>query len=452
MRFFVYFSLILLSVSCLEIKHVEAIELDAIAATVQGRAITCYDLEKSMHDLSVQLQQAGTTKPNPKQLYERALNNEIMDLLQAREARKLGIHISEEEVDKAIENIERSNKLEPGKLKEVLKAQGVSYSDYRKALKKRMLNSKVINLAVQSKLKISDESMHEYYRKYLKDPKPVREIHLAQIFVAIPNGSSAQKIEKAIAKIQTLQHQLEAGADFSQLVTLHSEAPNASSGGDMGWFFPGGVAPAFAEVFQLPVHGYSHIIRSPAGLHIIKVLEERWHQPDLGESHDEIHARHILLQIPNDADETTRAKIMTRAQTIARDMKDADDNAFATRAKEVSQGPSASRGGDLGWFKRGQMVPAFENAAFALKAGETSGVVKSPFGLHIIRVIAKRHVDPNSFEAQEDKIRQVLTNMEMQTRVPRWLASLKAKAVIEIKSCPQLQQFSAPQDNATTQQ
>ncbi|MDQ6967740.1 MAG: peptidylprolyl isomerase, partial [Mariprofundaceae bacterium] len=126
-----------------------------------------------------------------------------------------------------------------------------------------------------------------------------------------------------------------------------------------------------------------------------------------------------------------------------------DDEAFATRAKEVSQGPSASRGGDLGWFKRGQMVAAFEDAAFALKEGETSGVVKSPFGLHIIRVIKKRHVDPNSFVARADQIKQALTNAEMQTQVPRWLASLKAKAVITKQSCPQLERMGSLQKGVT---
>jgi len=71
-----------------------------------------------------------------------------------------------------------------------------------------------------------------------------------------------------------------------------------------------------------------------------------------------------------------------------------------------------------------------------MKAGETSGVIKTSFGLHIIRVIARRHVDPDSFEAHRSEIQDILLNIEMQDQLPRWLAGLRAKAIIERKSCP----------------
>jgi len=412
--------------------------LDALAATVYNQAVTCYDVEQGMVDLRKQLKQAGSNLPSNTQMYVRALDSEIMWQLQKREAIKLDIKIPTDEIDSAIANIEKDNNLEPGQLKLALQAQGIGYENYREALEKRMLINKLINIAVRGRLKISEESLHEYYRKYLANPKPVREIHLAQIFINIPASPSPKIVAEAQSKAQEILRKLDSNNNFEKLVTLHSNAPDASSGGDMGWFLPGGIAAAFSEVFQLQVGQHTQVIRSTAGFHIVKVLEERMKEPELGESHDEISARHILLQIPKSADENTRAKIMNNAQNIAKDMKNASDEAFATRAKEVSQGPSKTRGGDLGWFKRGQMVPAFEDVAFSLNEGETSGVVESPFGLHIIRVTGKRHIDPNSFEARRDQIQEILTSAEMQSQVPRWLKTLKAKAPIVTLSCPQL--------------
>ena len=415
----------------------EEVPIDAIAATVYGKAITCSDVEQDMVTMKQQLALQGNQHVSSKLLAKRALEQQIMWQLQQREATKLGLHVSHEEINQAIQKIEEKNHLQAGQFQEVLKAQGLDFETYVDALKKRMLSNKLMNAAVRSRINISEESIQEYYRKYLEHPKPRREIHLAQLFIAVQQGKSSQghSLEEAQALAQSIQTKLKSGESFQKLVSLYSNAGDSKTGGDMGWFFPGGLAPAFTPVFQLPVGATSPIITSQRGLHIIKVLEERWHQPEIGKSYDEVHARHILLQVPKHADIATKAKIRNRIQHLAEELKHADDKTFATRAKEISQGPSSSRGGDLGWFRRGQMVPSFEKAAFALKAGETSGVVESPFGYHIIHVIDKRHVNPNSLQARHDQIQQLLTNAEMQTQVPRWLASLRAKAKIETHDC-----------------
>jgi len=415
---------------------VQAEEIDAIAAIVNGKAITCYEVERDKEMLVKQMQESGQAQlPSNIVLLTRALDGRITQTLQQQEAASLKLSVSDEEIDNAMADIESKNNLAPGQLTEALKAQGVDVEEYRGKLSERLLSSKVINSAVRSKISISEESMREYYRKHLKNPKPIREIQLAQIFIALPKTPTEKQFKQTRQKARNIHAQLLKGKNFRRLTALHSDAPNANEGGDMGWFFPGGISQQFSEVFTLPVGNFTAPIRSPVGFHILKVTNDRMHQPDLGESYDEVHARHILLKLPDSADEATQAKIRYRAATIAREMEGRSDEAFATRAKEISQGPSSTRGGDLGWFRRGQMVEAFEKVAFSLQPGETSGVVESTFGLHIIRVIDKRHIDPNAFEAHRDRIQQTLTNAEMQNQVPRWITGLRAKAVIELKGC-----------------
>jgi peptidyl-prolyl cis-trans isomerase SurA len=411
-------------------------QLDSVAAVVNGQAITCYQVEQDKDQLVQQIRQAGvSTLPENKTLLKRALDSRITHTLEEQEAHKLGIHISDDDIDQAISNIETQNNIPAGRLKDVLKARGLDYDTYRENLRERLLTGKVVNLAVRSKLKVSEESMREYYRKYLKDPKPIREVRLSQIFVALPQAPTPAQVSKAQQKAERIYARLQNGADFNHLVTILSDGPNASQGGGIGWFAPGGISQVFASVFGLKKGQYTRPIRSPAGFHIMKVTDERLQKPDVGKSYDEVKASHILIQIPESADEHTRAKIMLRAKNIARDMQDASNEEFANRAKEISQGPSASRGGDLGWFKHGQMLPAFEKAAFALEPGQTSGVVQSQYGLHIIRVTGKRHIDPNAFEAHRDQIEQILINSEMQQQVPRWLNGLRSKATITEFGC-----------------
>lgn len=411
--------------------------VDSIAAVVNGEALTCYEIRQASERALSELKSSGVSRlPSQAQITRRIREELITKALELQEAEKQGITVSDEEVDAAIANIETQNKLLPGQLQEILKQQGVDYQDYRQSIREQIIISRLISKQVRSKLQISEEAMQEYYRKYMAEPKPVREVHLAQIFLALPPDPTPQQVAQVRRDIEGVYARLKAGADFAAMARIHSDAPEGAQGGDMGWFFQGAINPRFAQATSLPVGDFTRPIRSPSGFHILKVVEERWHQPKkTGESYDEVHAQHILIKIPESADEATRAKILNRAKSIARDLQHVSTEKFATRAREVSQGPSASRGGDLGWFRRGQMVPAFEEAAFSLKPGETSDVVESPFGLHIIRVIARRHVDPNSFAAHREEIKKILTAAEMQEQVPRWLAGLRAKANIETRQC-----------------
>jgi len=417
---------------------VHAERLDAIAAVVNGEVVTCYEVGQAEKALKEQLVQQGIALPSDDVIYQRSLDARVMRALQHQEAQKLEIKVSAEEVAAAMADVEKRNKLEPGQLESVLRAQGIDVDNYRRTLKDRLLNTRLMNIAVRSKINISEEAMREYFRKYLKNPKPVREVRVAQLFIALPAEADSATVEATRQRVNALYQQLKSGDDFTRMVTLESDAPDSASGGDMGWVSPGAVKGAFAQVFTLKVGELTDVIRSSGGFHILKVTDERMRKPQSTEAYEEVHARHILIKVPDSADLNTQIKIRQRAEKIAKEMQGVSDEAFAVRAKELSQGPSASRGGDLGWFKPGQMVPAFDKVVFSMKPGETSGVVETQFGLHIIRVVEKRKVNPNAFEARKVEIEQRLIAAEMQQQVPRWLNSLKEQAQIKEMSCKDL--------------
>jgi peptidyl-prolyl cis-trans isomerase C len=144
-----------------------------------------------------------------------------------------------------------------------------------------------------------------------------------------------------------------------------------------------------------------------------------------------VRASHILIGIPQNADAATKQQAKGKAEALLTDLKAGKD--FAATAKANSQDPgSAPNGGDLGYFEKGQMVPPFEQAAFALKAGEMSEVVETQFGYHIIKVAEKQDSRVVPLEEAKQQIEQYLAQQNRHAQTELFVNALKAKAKIEI--------------------
>jgi peptidyl-prolyl cis-trans isomerase C len=146
---------------------------------------------------------------------------------------------------------------------------------------------------------------------------------------------------------------------------------------------------------------------------------------------ESVKASHILIRLPEKADAAARAKAKSQADLILKQLTGGAK--FDELARKNSQDPgSAKNGGDLGFFSKGQMVPAFENAAFALKPGQTSGVVETPFGYHIIRVTETRPARELPLEEVKDQIKNYLTDQMRSAKSEAFIQSLRAKGKVEI--------------------
>ena len=140
----------------------------------------------------------------------------------------------------------------------------------------------------------------------------------------------------------------------------------------------------------------------------------------------EIKARHILLKLPQDATKEKQIEKQEKLQKILTKIK--SGASFEELAKVHSEDGTAADGGDLGWFKPGEMVPAFETAAFALKAGEVSSIVNSPFGLHLIKVEEHKEGITKSLEESRVEITDILTESRAQKRLSKELERLSGLA------------------------
>ena len=151
--------------------------------------------------------------------------------------------------------------------------------------------------------------------------------------------------------------------------------------------------------------------------------------PDKFAQPESVRASHILI-MTKDVDETGRKAARTKIDGVLKRAKAGED--FAALAKENSQDPSASQGGDLGFFPRGRMVPAFDQAVFALKPGEISEVVTTEFGYHIIKLTEKKVGSTVPFEQVKPQIVEYLSNQKKQQRVDSFIDDAKKRARIEV--------------------
>jgi peptidyl-prolyl cis-trans isomerase C len=152
--------------------------------------------------------------------------------------------------------------------------------------------------------------------------------------------------------------------------------------------------------------------------------------PDQFKQAEQLRASHILFPIESSATEDFKKTTRAQADAVLKRAQSGED--FAGLAKEFSKDSSASNGGDLNYFPRGQMVPAFEQAAFALKPGQISGIVESQFGLHIIKVTDHKPERAVPLAEVSDRLSDFLRRRKQQELVQEFVASLRTKYKVEV--------------------
>lgn len=152
--------------------------------------------------------------------------------------------------------------------------------------------------------------------------------------------------------------------------------------------------------------------------------------PDKFKQPEQVRASHIFKRVTPDAPPAAKQKARAALEPVLKEVKAGGD--FAALARKHSEDGSAQAGGDLNFFGRGQMVPAFEKVAFGMNPGETSDIIESQFGLHIIKVTERRAERTVPFPEVKEQIAGYLKQQRQQEKTNALVEQLKAKAKIEI--------------------
>ena len=250
--------------------------INRVVAKVNNEIITLYELDAKIKQLTGLEPDEFRTR-NKKSFLE--TRKKILDLLidekiAGQKIRELGINVSREEVDAAIEKIKTDNNLTHEDLLAKLKEQGIDYGTYWEEIKKRLERTRLINQEVKSKIIVSEEEIKAYYHENQDQYQTEERVRLAAIILNAKNPSDKEEAAGLSRKVQEIFSRLQNGEDFGQLARDFSQGPGAKDGGDLGLFETSRLDPELQKVIQNMSPGeVSKPIIRPSGAHIIKLVE-----------------------------------------------------------------------------------------------------------------------------------------------------------------------------------
>lgn len=302
--------------------HAELV--DRVAAVVNKDIVTLSEVEQRA---APELQRVAQT-PDPKkraeqrsQILKAALDSLIGEKLIEAEIKELGLTASNAEVDEAMASVRQQNNItDDAQFAQLLAREGYTMDSYKEFLRKQIARSRLLQMKVTPKVKVSEEDLKAAYAQYARMENEDAEVHARHILVAVDPKATPEQVEAARKK--------------AEAIAAEARRPGMD---------------------------------------------------------------------------------------------------FAALAKARSEGPSAADGGDLGFFRRGVMVPAFEKVAFALKPGEVSEPVRTNFGWHILKVEERRAVQPPSYEEMKPKLEAKLRQDKTEKYIDQYVQELRQKAAVEVK-------------------
>ena len=403
--------------------------LDYIVAVVDEDVILASELEQATDAISAQIQAGGNTPPPAGILRDQVRERLIVQKLQTQRARQRGIAITDEELNDALEGVAAQNNMDLRQFARAVRAQGMDYLQVRDQVREELTIGRLRGIEVESRINVSERELDDFLAMASRGDQST-EYRIAQILIAVPEGSTEDTAQAARAEAEQIKLALDEGGDFAQLAISRSDGQKALEGGDLGWRSAAGLPTIFAApVTELAVGEHSQILESGSGLHIVKLLDKRG--GEVTAMVTETRARHILIQ-PNAIrdDEASRQEIEALHERLL------SGEQMADLAKEHSDDPgSANQGGDLGWRAPGSFVPAFETKLGELEVGQISKPFRSQFGWHVLEVLERRERD-NGAEVQRAQAREAIRRRKVAEEYETWLRQLREEAYVELRAAP----------------
>jgi len=404
----------------------DGVPMDRIVAVVDNDVVTQSELDRRVQTVLRKLSAKPGLMPPAELLRRQVLERMVLERLQLQMAERRGIRIDDPTLNETMRKIARRNNLSLEEFRDRLVNSGIDYAEFREQVRNEVIIDKLHERVIDRKVRVSDQEVEDFIASQGGALNSDVEYRIGHILIALPEGATPDEVKAAQDKATEIRERLLEGENFARIATSESDGQTALEGGDLGWRKANQLPSIFTrDIARLDVGDISEPIRSPSGFHIIKLEDRRGQARQVIQ---QTHARHILIKTSAVVDDDkARATLNSLRQRI---LNGAD---FAVLARSNSDDTaSAVDGGDLGWSNPGELVPEFEEVMGSLQPGQISEPFRSPYGWHIMEVLARRDYDGTD-EVLRAQARQILRARKIEEQTELWERRLRDESYVEYR-------------------
>jgi peptidyl-prolyl cis-trans isomerase SurA len=388
----------------------------SIAAVVNDEVISVFDLISRMRLVMVSSNLPDTPETRQR-IAGQVLRSLIDERLQLQEAKRQGVTASDEEIKKAIEQIEKQNNMRPGQLEAFLKERNIDHGTLIGQITASIEWGKLVRRLAAQSTTISDEEIDEAMKR-LKEHAKEPEARVAEIFLGIDNPSQDEEVRRLAERLSQQMHQ---GTRFSAIAQQFSQSATAAVGGDLGWVRPDQLAPELGKyAATLRPGALSPPIRTGAGYYLLLVLDRR---NGNGASEQETVYDIVQVVFPA-ASEAARRAAIAQAEGVRTAAKDCAD----MRRIGKEKAPQLSSEGKL---RASTISPELRNLIGKLGVGQASQPIVQKNGVGVIMVCGQSTAGGGTIS--RDEVTESLIRQRLDTIARRYLRDLRRDAYVDVR-------------------
>ena len=395
-------------------------DVQSIAAVVNHEVISVFDLLERMKlvILSSDLKDTPETRQKLLPLVLRSLIDERLEL---QEAARLDITVTDSEMQRALAQIEKENKIAKGKLDEFFSKAGVDSGTLIAQVRATIAWNKVIRRRIRPTVDIGDDDIDEAFARVEANVNKPQNL-LAEIFLAIDSPIEKTQVEGVANR---LVREIRGGANFPALARQFSESATASSGGDLGWVAEGELGPALdAALKPLNPPALTDPIYTPGGYYIL-LLRDRQIPSESEGDRVTVHLHQVYLPLPANASKKEVTKEVNFAKSLKASAKNCTDMA------KLGQESGSSLSGDLGSIHLKELPEDLRGVVEKLPVNTPSDPIVRSDGVVMLMVCER--TEKKSTLPTRDEVAQILLRQRLEQQADRYLRDLRSNASVDTR-------------------